>query len=654
MAFALAWLAACTPGLEDPTFPTGSTTIVALGRSLYAVNAFDGTLTRSDWGRDGKGLDLEMDLGGEPIRIAKVGKDELWVTLRGERSVAILSTTSTLPELTTRLKVGAEPYGIVATEDGSRVYVAVSQQDEVLEIDASSREVLRTFAVGDDPRWLALHPSERALFVSYAYPHPITRIDLRTGDQTEIHPPDTEIPPEDGSSEPPTDLVPRNTGDPAISPRGDLLVVPTLYVDPSTPGDQPVVSGADVRPPSVPYYTGATNGSGLQLSVTKFNPALVGVALDEHTGEPVPHEDVLAFFVGGFDRTGPVRGYVSSVTFDPNGVQVYATLESADTIAVVDLRPAKGQGMSASIVPGGVDSGSAKRVAPAEGGFWERGQVFVEAAGNPAGVAIDADGYRWVHERGNRKVAWFRTDDAVDLLDDLADGSAFPTRLHPAGRFGAGKSHLDPDVEAGRVLFYSADNPLVSAAGSGVSCSTCHFEGRNDGLTWAFDSDPRQTPSLAGPVGSTAPVTWTEQVPSVADEALITSVGRMGGRGVDPVAAQQIAAFIDASRDVDTARKGADDPQVRRGAALFAKPEVGCSECHNGPRYTDNGTHAIYDFDVNTPSLVGVAATAPYFHDGSADTLHDLLVRVRDGGMGSTAGLSDADLADLEAFLLTL
>src|SRR5690348_11231368 len=106
MALALAWLAACTPGLEDPTFPTGSTTMVALGRSLYAVNAFDGTLTRSDWGSDGKGLDLEMDLGGEPTRIAKVGRDELWVTLRAERSVAILSTTSTLPEVSLRLTVG--------------------------------------------------------------------------------------------------------------------------------------------------------------------------------------------------------------------------------------------------------------------------------------------------------------------------------------------------------------------------------------------------------------------------------------------------------------------------------------------------------------------------------------------------------------------
>ena len=45
----------------------------------------------------------------------------------------------------------------------------------------------------------------------------------------------------------------------------------------------------------------------------------------------------------------------------------------------------------------------------------------------PAGVAIDADGYRWVHERGNRKVAWFRTNEVVEMLDDLAE-EAHPLR----------------------------------------------------------------------------------------------------------------------------------------------------------------------------------------------------------------------------------
>jgi DNA-binding beta-propeller fold protein YncE len=660
MNIAIVLLAGCaSPGLKDPAYPTGSSTIVAQGRSLYAVNGWDGTLTRTDW-QDG--ISRELELGGEPTRIAQVG-DELWVTLRAERSVVILKTTTTLPEEVERFRVGAEPYGIVASEDGSRVFVAVSQEDAVLEIDAASREVLRRFEVGDDPRWLALHPNETALFVVYGFVHPITRIDLESGEQTEIDLPDTYVPPPDdssgtasgssgsGSGDDPIDLIPRNTGDPAISPRGDLLVVPTLYVDPSTPGDQPIVDGGNIQPPPVPYYVGASSGFGLQLSLSKFNPALVGVPLDPASGEVVPNDDVLAIFVGGFTPRSVVRGYVGSATFDPNGVQVYATIEAADAVAVVDLRPADGQGMNAAS-PNLLDSGSL--IAPSEGNFWERPQVFVSVEGNPSGVAIDGDGFRWVHERGNRRVSWFRTSKVMSLLDEVAEGTISLERLAPAGRFEAGTVRIDPDVEAGRQLFYTANDARMSAVGAGVSCATCHFEGRNDGLTWAFDSDPRQTPTLVGPVGLTAPVTWTDGVPTVADEAMITSVGRMGGLGVGSYEAAQIEAFIESNRDVDVRDKGRSDPIVARGAELFASPEVGCVECHNGPRFTDNQNHRIFGMRVNTPGLVGIEATAPYFHDGSAATLKDVLLRVRDGSMGSTAGLSDADLEALETYLRSL
>ena len=66
---------------------------------------------------------------------------------------------------------------------------------------------------------------------------------------------------------------------------------------------------------------------------------------------------------------------------------------------------------------------------------------------------------------------------------------------------------LPTELARGRRLFYSADNPTMAAQGAGVSCSTCHFDGRADGLTWRFGADERQrqTPSLAGLVSLTAP-----------------------------------------------------------------------------------------------------------------------------------------------------
>ena len=101
--------------------------------------------------------------------------------------------------------------------------------------------------------------------------------------------------------------------------------------------------------------------------------------------------------------------------------------------------------------------------------------------------------------------------------------------------------------------------------------------------------------------------------------------------------------------------RDADDPAVDRGRALFYRSDVGCSGCHSGSLYTDNAFWALYGLDaVNTPSLRGVAATAPYLHDGRAATLRDVLELSRDGGMGDTSLLSEDELTDLEAFLRSI
>jgi cytochrome c peroxidase len=63
----------------------------------------------------------------------------------------------------------------------------------------------------------------------------------------------------------------------------------------------------------------------------------------------------------------------------------------------------------------------------------------------------------------------------------------------------------------------------------------------------------------------------------------------------------------------------------------------------------DGGSRTACAFD--TPTLRGIFATAPYFHDGSAQTLDDAVgVMLEVGRMD----LSDSDRADLLAYLMTL
>jgi len=127
-----------------------------------------------------------------------------------------------------------------------------------------------------------------------------------------------------------------------------------------------------------------------------------------------------------------------------------------------------------------------------------------------------------------------------------------------------------------------------------------------------------------------------------------------------------------------------------RGLALFVG-EAGCAGCHTGPLLSDFSMHVIggaqaglgrdttpgddlgwgefggTPFAFRTPPLRQIAVTPPYFHAGTEATLRAVLEfknagrsehpAVEDDELSPLAGplgLSDAQLDDLEAFLLAL
>ncbi len=150
---------------------------------------------------------------------------------------------------------------------------------------------------------------------------------------------------------------------------------------------------------------------------------------------------------------------------------------------------------------------------------------------------------------------------------------------------------------------------------------------------------------------------------------------------------------------------------AKRGEALFFSERLECFHCHGGFNFTDSTTHAnsnvdrvgyhntgLYNVDGNgayppdntglhdmtgkrrdmgrfkAPTLRNIAVTAPYFHDGSAPTLRDVIAHYERGGRligeGPYAGdgrrnpfksefirgfeLADDERQDLIAFLESL
>ena len=119
-------------------------------------------------------------------------------------------------------------------------------------------------------------------------------------------------------------------------------------------------------------------------------------------------------------------------------------------------------------------------------------------------------------------------------------------------------------------------------------------------------------------------------------------------------AASQVAQFIDWVRDEDTQFKGDASDSIARGKELFESEVVGCSECHSGEMLTDNKKHMIDGINVRTPSLIGVSATPPYFHNGQFSSLHEVVDWASFAEMGNTSGLPESDRNALIAYLYSL
>ncbi len=256
---------------------------------------------------------------------------------------------------------------------------------------------------------------------------------------------------------------------------------------------------------------------------------------------------------------------------------------------------------------------------------------------------------------------------------------------------------IDPDagVALGKKLFYDARDGGMS---DGLACAGCHPEGRDDGHVWHEASEgahadlllgapifhdtsggsdhavlrgvPRQTPMLAGRVAARGPYGWHAEVPMLEQRIIVGFdlhrwAGATGLTGA-LARATALAAFLRKGLVTPPRERRALTTEELRGRELFGSSETRCAECHApATDFTDRSAKDVltpgfplgYLDDGNrafkTPSLLFVGGTAPYFHDGRAATLEDVIDDDKDQ-MGKTSQLSKADAAALVAYLKTI
>jgi YVTN family beta-propeller protein len=211
---------------------------------------------------------------------------------------------------------------------------------------------------------------------------------------------------------------------------------------------------------------------------------------------------------------------------------------------------------------------------------------------------------------------------------------------------------LSPQVLLGKRLFHSSATERL-AKDQWISCAVCHFDGGHDARTWrAFPDGPRNTPALFG-VGKTQPVHWSGDLDELQDVELTVRNIQAGhglvegeasdslgpphaGHSLDLDALADFMASLELPLSPCTAPSGVLTGEAARGQRVFGRLQ--CATCHAPPLYTDRRLHEVgtghaslernshgRGTQFDTPSLLGIWATASYFHDGSAASLREVL-----------------------------
>jgi mono/diheme cytochrome c family protein len=258
------------------------------------------------------------------------------------------------------------------------------------------------------------------------------------------------------------------------------------------------------------------------------------------------------------------------------------------------------------------------------------------------GRGAEPNGGLWVHCEFARKTVRLELASRTSHVDEhwlIGDTLAESTR--------------STKVEQGAELFHRSDTRI---GGTDFACSSCHPEGRSDGLTWRLGKSILQAPVLAGRVAGTGPYKWDGQDPTLHD-SLRHTMARIGGgwpSALEDAELEAMVAYLE-SLPAPKPPSVADAKALARGREVFE--QASCDACHEGDRFTDRNQHKLDTTlaRVDTPSLIGLAHSRPYFHDGSAPDLWTLLTdRGTVHDMADTSALSDAQLQDLVTYLESL
>lgn len=219
-------------------------------------------------------------------------------------------------------------------------------------------------------------------------------------------------------------------------------------------------------------------------------------------------------------------------------------------------------------------------------------------------------------------------------------------------------------IEQGRRLFF--DSRL--SRDNSVSCSSCHdperafSDGRAIALGVSGRKGHRNSPALINR-GYGRSFFWDGRVASLEEQVLkpiedpnemdlpLAEAAARVGLAPDEIA-RALASFVRSILSGDSpfdryinGDRAALTPEQQAGLQLF-RGKANCTSCHFGPNFTDERLHntgiawrdgkladpGAGNGNFKTPTLREISRTAPYMHDGSLETLGEVIEYYNRGG----------------------
>jgi large repetitive protein len=586
-------------------------------KTIYVANSDSNTVTAV--ATDSLSIRYEANVGKRPSGIALDKSRNLWVICKDDDTLHIIEGPTGRKINTLKLPYGSSPAGILASSAENSVYVSGEGSGLLYEIDTGSFEIKRKLLLGPDVFTLAFAPDEKSIYVSRKISQVssgrVWHVDItlfRIAKEI-VFPIDTTS--TDSTSE--ARGVPNYLIATAVNPQTlDLYVggkkdniVAGLFRDPLD-----INSDSTVRAFIGKAENGNTLGSGI---------------IDEND-----------------------HGLVSTLQFVNGGNHLLANYLTNNQLIIYD--PA-----TSSVL------------------------VRLKTGFAPESVAID-----YTTKRIFTLNLTARTLSVFDATRFIDSGS--PTIPLLSEVKVVSKEIMTPSQVLGKQIFYDASDKRMAKDGY-ISCATCHLEGDQDGRVWDFTGRGeglRNTTSLRGQRGDQrGKVHWSGNFDEIQDFELdirkaflgtgfmqtdvyeqITSAGKnplgekMKGKSRELDA---LADYVNSLNVFDRSSSknsdGSHTTQGLQGAKLFFG--LKCNSCHTGEFFSDSNTGKRHDVGTiksgsgkrlgekldgfDTPSLIGLSRTAPYFHDGSAETLNDVFTTASSGGTHDIRSKANKGVIDL-------